>query len=130
MNTEIELNSSHSPLKTAKRSPQAANMFAHTSSKGFRLAGWEDTNIQALARAIGKSPQHIREILTGRRDSKLRLLTEVADKLNVTVGELVDRIRKAKKLDGERLTNELNLLRAKLKSRMLAAGKATRANRK
>lgn len=92
------------------RESLARCVYAHTTNKGCRLPGWEDVSITALAAKMGKSAQHIRQVLTGRRDCTLGLLEDVAANLSMSMETLVGRIRAARELDKLRVM-ELNRLR-------------------
>lgn len=114
-------------MKTSTQ-PQSATTIdlSHSSSRGTRLTGWEDVNIVKLSKVLGRTSQHVRDILVGRKDTRLRFLDEVANILNIPMAELVERIRKAKALDEQRMVNQVSVLRAKLKSRMMAAARTKR----
>ncbi len=101
---------SHTKQQTAQlREP----VFAHTSSKGCRLPGWEDVSVRALAAKMGRSAQHIREVLTGRGNCTVTVLEDVAYHLGLSLAGLVERIRVAKELDAIRLRDKraIELLR-------------------
>ncbi len=123
MNTQTETQRKQKPRTLTTSLPSS---FAHSSTSGPRVPGWEDCNIGELAKAIGMSGQHLRQILTGRNNTRLRTIEELSAALDMPVADLIERIRKARELDGQRLLNEMELLKAKLKSRMKAKARVNK----
>ena len=83
------------PRQIAKVAAKAdPDRFKHAGSGGRRVPGWEQWNVTALARDIGVRPEYLARVLTGRGESmgSMRLLKEIAVRVGVTVGELIDMI--------------------------------------
>lgn len=72
------------------------------SIRGARLTGWNDLAVLVLAKDLGVSPHHLRQVLTGRSTASIQLYLKTAALLGIGMDGLLARIEAAKAIDAQR----------------------------
>lgn len=81
-------------------------LYTHPLPRGNRVPGWDALNVAELARQTGASGQHLRQVLAGRSNATTELLQLIAQRLEMGLGELLERIEGARVRDKRRKAGE------------------------
>jgi transcriptional regulator with XRE-family HTH domain len=89
------------PVESGSGPVKPVGYYAPTRPQGKRVFGWEDVNITLLASDLGVSFRHLLAVLRGQRNCTLSLLQKVAQALNITLTELIQKMENSYRLNAD-----------------------------